>query len=186
MNDQIDPKTLSSVFTEGGVIAYPTEAVFGLGCDPDNEIALQKILDLKQRPANKGLILVAADYAQLLPYVNDALIPQERRFEIFSRWPGPVTWLLPKSQTVSLLLSGDSDKIAVRVTAFEPLRSLCRQLGKPIVSTSANPAGQQPAMTAGQVEDYFSGTLDWIESGDVQGNAQPSQIFDGFTGQQLR
>ena len=71
---------------DGGVIAYPTEAVFGLGCDPDNETAVMALLAIKQRPVEKGLILIAADYSQLLPYVNDTAIPQDKRAKIFASW----------------------------------------------------------------------------------------------------
>lgn len=178
--------SIAEIFNDGGLIAYPTEAVFGLGCDPDNQQALQLLLQVKNRPAEKGLILVAADYGQLLPYVNDKLIPQDKRFQIFSKWPGPVTWLLPKSDRVSPLLCGDSDKIAVRVPAFEPVRELCRQLGKPIVSTSANLSGQSPAITAQQVRDQFEDAINFVLDQPVGGNNQPSRIYDAISGQQLR
>ncbi|WP_278361056.1 Sua5/YciO/YrdC/YwlC family protein, partial [Idiomarina abyssalis] len=95
-----------------GVIAYPTEAVFGLGCDPTNEVAIQKLLSLKQRPAEKGLILIAADYSQLLPFVEDSAIPQDKRFSVLSHWPGPVTLILPVRKSVSPLLTGGRDTIA--------------------------------------------------------------------------
>ncbi|WP_416306811.1 L-threonylcarbamoyladenylate synthase [Neptunicella sp. SCSIO 80796] len=183
MSEQL---SLTGIFNSGGLIAYPTEAVFGLGCDPDNQQALENLLKIKNRPADKGLILVAADYGQLLPYVNDKLIPQDKRFEIFSKWPGPVTWLLPKSERVSSLLSGSSDKIAVRVPAFEPVRELCRSLGKPIVSTSANLSGQVPAITAQQVRDQFKNAVNFVLDQSVGGNKQPSRIYDALSGQQLR
>lgn len=92
-----------------GVIAYPTEAVFGLGCDPSNEVAIQRLLSLKQRPAEKGVILIAADYSQLLPYVDDTAIPQDKRFSVLSHWPGPVTLILPARKTTSRLLTGGRD-----------------------------------------------------------------------------
>ncbi|MDN4502326.1 Sua5/YciO/YrdC/YwlC family protein [Alteromonadaceae bacterium BrNp21-10] len=181
-----DFESAAEVFYQGGIIAYPTEAVFGLGCDPDNEQALQDLLTLKQRSADKGLILVAADYAQLLPYIDDKKIPQDRRFAIFSRWPGPVTWLLPKSANVSPLLSGDSDNIAVRVPDFEPVRQLCRVLGKPIVSTSANLSGLEPATTAQQVREQFANHSLFVLDQVVGGAIAPSSIYDARTGKQLR
>ena len=182
----IDFESAVEVFHQGGIIAYPTEAVFGLGCDPDNQQALQDLLDLKQRPAEKGLILVAADYAQLLPYVDDKKIPQDRRFDIFSRWPGQVTWLLPKSSRVSSLLCGDSEYIAVRVPNFEPVRQFCRLLEKPIVSTSANLSGCQPAVTAEQVRQQFVDKAVFVLDHEVGGAAAPSNIYHGLTGKQLR
>src|SRR5690554_3871252 len=119
-----------------GVIAYPTEAVFGLGCMPYDEIAVRKLLTIKQRPAEKGLILIAADYSQLLAYVDDSKIPQDKRFSVFSQWPGPVTLVLPAKDDVPRFLRGRHDTIAVRVTAYEPARALCKALGTALVSSS--------------------------------------------------
>ena len=181
-----DKLSLEEAFAQGGLIAYPTEAVFGLGCDPDNPEALQKLIDVKKRDASKGLILVAADYAQLLPYIDDKAIPQDKRFTIFSKWPGPVTWVLPKSDKVQNLLSGSFDTLAVRVPAHEGVRNLCRQLGKPIVSTSANLSGEEPARTADTLSPQLLAHLDYVVEGEVGGLAQPSQIFDACTGKQLR
>ncbi|MFT4725078.1 MAG: L-threonylcarbamoyladenylate synthase, partial [Colwellia sp.] len=62
-------------YSQGGIIAYPTEAVFGLGCDPDNLLAIEKLLSIKNRSPEKGLILLAANYSQLLPYIDDSKIP---------------------------------------------------------------------------------------------------------------
>ena len=89
-----DAELIVQTLQQGELIAYPTEAVFGLGCDPDNEGAVNKLLALKRRPVNKGLILVANTYSQLLLYVDDAKIPMHKRTEIFSSWPGPVTMVL--------------------------------------------------------------------------------------------
>ena len=186
MSESTNFHSVQDAFYAGGLIAYPTEAVFGLGCDPDNLDALSRLLALKQRPASKGLILVAADYSQLLPYIDDKRIPQERRFEIFSKWPGPITWLLPKSERVSELLCGDSDLIAVRIPDFEPVRELCRALNKPIVSTSANVSGMPPAITAADVIQQLGRGVDWLVDVPVGGNASPSKIFNAMTGEQLR
>lgn len=169
-----------------GVIAYPTEAVFGLGCDPTNDAAINKVLQLKQRPVEKGLILIAADYSQLLPFVDDQAIGQDKRFTVFSHWPGPITLILPARKSVSHLLTGGRDTIAVRVTAFEPARELCRKLGTPLVSTSANPAGEEPARTAEQVRQYFGEQVNWIMEADVGGATAPSQIIDPFTNKIFR
>ncbi|AVJ54835.1 L-threonylcarbamoyladenylate synthase type 1 TsaC [Idiomarina sp. OT37-5b] len=175
-----DPKDVREALLDG-VIAYPTEAVFGLGCDPTNDEAIAKILDLKQRPVEKGLILIAADYSQLLPFVDDQAIPQDKRFAVFSHWPGPVTLILPARPSVSHLLTGGRDSIAVRVTAFEPVRELCRKLGTPLVSTSANPAGEEPARTAQEVRDYFGDQLSWIMDEPTGGALSPSTIIDPLT-----
>lgn len=169
-----------------GVIAYPTEAVFGLGCDPTNDAAIEKILTLKQRPVEKGLILIAADYSQVLPFVDDQAIGQDKRFTVFSHWPGATTLILPARESVSTLLTGGRSTIAVRVTAFEPARELCRKLGTPLVSTSANPGGAEPARTAEQVRHYFGDQLSWIMDGDVGGSKDPSRIINPLTNEVFR
>ena len=169
-----------------GVIAYPTEAVFGLGCDPRNVEAIRKILTLKDRPEDKGLILIAADYSQLTPYVKDSAIGQDKRFSVLSHWPGPVTLILPARDTVSPLLTGGRDTIAVRVTAYEPVRELCRKLGTALVSTSANPSGKEPARTAFEVSDYFGDNIDWVWDEETGGAEQPSKIIDPFNNTVLR
>ncbi|MCK7460256.1 Sua5/YciO/YrdC/YwlC family protein [Idiomarina aminovorans] len=169
-----------------GVIAYPTEAVFGLGCDPHNDVAIQRLLHLKQRPAEKGLILIAADYSQLLPFVEDSAIAQDRRFSVLSYWPGPVTLILPARKTVSPLLTGGRKTIAVRVTAHEPARALCRELGHALVSTSANLTGQEPARTAAEVRLQFGDSVDWIMDDNTGGAANPTRIIDPLSNQVFR
>src|SRR6218665_315978 len=81
----------------GGVIAYPTEAVWGLGCDPFDETAVMRLLAIKQRPVDKGLILIAADLAQLQPLLDLPAMPETRLAEVLASWPGPHTWVLPAS-----------------------------------------------------------------------------------------
>ena len=169
-----------------GIIAYPTEAVFGLGCNPRNEVAVQRLLSLKQRPAEKGLILIAADYSQLLPYVEDSAIAQDKRFSVLSHWPGPVTLILPVRKGVSTLLTGGRDTIAVRVTAHEPARALCRELGHALVSTSANLTGQEPARTAAEVRQQFGDSVDWIMDENTGGAANPTRIINPLNNQVLR
>jgi L-threonylcarbamoyladenylate synthase len=181
-----ETSSVKEVFEQGGIIAYPTEAMFGLGCDPDNEEALQKLIDLKGRDAEKGFILVASDYSQLLPYINDKAISQDNRFTVLSKWPGQVTWLIPKADSVPPLLTGKFDTVATRVPDMDELRKLCRHLGKPIVSTSANFSGQQPAKTSQQVVKTFGDKVDYVVDGTIAGATSPSKIFDARTGQRLR
>ena len=168
----------------GGVIAYPTEAVFGLGCDPDNRAALQTLLALKGRSASKGLILIAAEFAQLQPYL--AVVDASLLQRAMATWPGPVTWLFPCSERIEPLLSGAHDTIAVRVTAHPVARQLCQAFGKAIVSTSANLSGQAPARTVAQVQTQFADRLAAIVEGDVDLTAQPSEIRDLVSNQVIR
>ena len=166
----------------GGVLAYPTEAVWGLGCDPRNEAAISRILEPKSRPAHKGLVLVASSLQQL----DELLLPlsDSDLATVNATWPGPVTWVLPCRREVSPLLRGRHESLAVRVTDHPLVRALCDEVG-PLVSTSANPAGREPARSALRVRQYFTDRLDYVLPGALGGRAQPSEIRT-LTGQRLR
>ncbi|EFE97399.1 L-threonylcarbamoyladenylate synthase type 1 TsaC [Serratia odorifera] len=167
------------------VIAYPTEAVFGLGCDPDSEQALRELLALKQRPWEKGLILIAAEYDQLLPYIADSQLSESQRAAIFASWPGPVTWVIPAKPTTSTLLTGHFNSLAVRVSDHPLVQQLCREFGKPLVSTSANLSGQEPCRSANEVLQQFGAAFP-VLAGNVGGRLNPSEIRDALTGEQIR
>ncbi|MBL4899851.1 MAG: threonylcarbamoyl-AMP synthase [Colwellia sp.] len=179
-------KHAAEVFTQGGIIAYPTEAVFGLGCDPDNNKAVKKLLSLKQRSADKGLILLAANYSQLLPYLDDDAISQEQLFNILSRWPNALTQVLPANSNISPLLCGVFDSIAVRITNHPDVVALCKLTNKAIVSTSANLAGQPPAITWQQVDNQLGDKVDYIIKADTLGFLKPTSIINGLTGTVIR
>ncbi len=185
MNTIENPELLQASFTQGQVFAYPTEAVFGLGCDPDNEEAVMKLLALKQRPIEKGLILIAKTYSQLLPYVKDSAIPMDRRSEIFSSWPGANTWLLPASDKGPNWVTGGSELIAVRVTAHPLVQSLCELFNKPLISTSANLTGMPSATSELEVQQQFAEQVTLIR-GELGNHAKPSKIRNGMTGQIIR
>ncbi len=168
---------------QGGIIAYPTEAVFGLGCFPDDEYSVEKILALKGRLVNKGLILVAARLQQLdsyIDYSNDKL-----RQKINASWPGPITWVLPATSNVPDWISGDQGMVAVRVSAHPIVRALCKEVGM-IVSTSANPAGKTPAVNAFKVRSYFGNEIDYILPGNTGGKELPTEIRNAINGNVLR
>lgn len=176
------------VFWAGGIIAYPTEAVFGLGCDPDNQKAVKNLLALKNRPVEKGLILLAANYSQLLPYIGDELIPQEKRFSVLSRWPNGITQVVPKNKSTPAWLTGKFNTIAVRVTDQPDVVALCKKTNKPIVSTSANLSGKAPAITWQSLEKdtALASKIDFIIKGQTLGFTQPSTIIDALTGETFR
>ena len=168
----------------GATIAYPTEAVYGLGCNPLDPDAVYRILALKQRPVTKGLILIAADFVQLQPFVQR--LPQDRMQEILASWPGPNTWLLPCVPGCPIWLSGRHDTLAVRVTDHPIAAALCRAARSPLVSTSANRAGRRPATTALQVRSRFGRSIDAIVPGAVGGLTRPTTIRDGSSGTIIR
>ena len=169
---------------QGGVIAYPTESVFGLGCDPDARHAVEKILALKHRPKEKGLILVASDFSQLEKYLLP--VDDETKQRVFDTWPGPHTWLWPVKEEVSPLLRGEHNTLAVRVSAHPVIKSLCKTFGKAVVSTSANPADRPPARSLKDVQNYFDDKLDFIIDAEIGTSAQPTEIRDALTNKIIR
>lgn len=178
-----DIKQAVATINNGGVIAYPTEAVYGLGCDPWNEQAVQKILTIKHRPWQKGLILVAANFEQLQPFVQP--VSAEILTQLESTWPGPTTWLLTVNPAVPAYLHGEHDTIAVRVTAHQQTAELCRVFGGAIVSTSANSAGEEPARTSDQVRRDLH-DIDYVLSGECSGSDKPTAIRNAQTGEIIR
>lgn len=168
----------------GGVVAYPTEAVYGIGCDPWNGDAVRRVLEIKQRPESKGLILIADDYAQLRPFVE--ALDVTRMAEIQASWPGPHTWLLPARTKTPPWLTGTHDTLAVRVTDHPLAAALCRATGTALVSTSANLATRPPARNALQVLLRLGPVVDYLLVGPCGGRAKCSSIRDGRTGVLLR
>jgi len=178
--------TAITCLTQGEVILYPTEAVFGLGCDPDNQQAVEKLLAIKQRPVEKGLILIADNYGQLLKYVDDAKIPMDKRADIFSSWPAAITWVMPASKNTPKWLTGQFDTIAVRVTNHPTVKRLCQEFGKPLVSTSANLTGQETVISIEQAKAQFAEQVGFYVDEPLGGNTQPSIIKDAMTGKIFR
>jgi L-threonylcarbamoyladenylate synthase len=160
----------------GGVVACPTEAVWGLSCDPVNEDAVTRLLALKGRPVGKGLILVAADMAQLDGLLHD--LEPVYLSKLTLSWPGSTTWLVPHRGRVPRWICGDFDTVAVRVSAHPVVGSLCRAFGGPLVSTSANVAGHQPAREQFQVWRYFGEGVDGIVPGRPGADERPTMIRD--------
>jgi L-threonylcarbamoyladenylate synthase len=172
------------VLRAGGIVAYPTEGVYGLGCDPLDPGAVRRVLALKGRPARKGLILIAADFGQVRPF----LLPPGRQLgrRLRKDWPGPVTWVLPAAPGVPGWLTGGRDTLAVRVTAHPLAAALCRTFGRALVSTSANRSGTAPARSALAVRRRFGDAVDLILSGPLGALRGPTPIRDGTTGAALR
>jgi len=173
----------SAAIRAGGVVAYPTEAVYGLGCDPQQLEAVRNLLALKRRAPKKGLILIAADYQQIRPYLD---IDAATERQLKASWPGPVTWVVPAAVGVSPLLTGGRDRLAVRVTAHPVAAALCRRCDTALVSTSANLSGRQAARSAFAVRRVFNGLIDYLLPGSVGGLAGPTEIRDVLTGAVLR
>lgn len=171
---------------DGGVIAYPTEAVFGLGCDPHDRVAFERLFALKGRPPTQGVLLIAAEFAQVERYIDLASVPSAVIDQVRRSWPGPNTWIFPRSAQVPAWVAGAHAGIALRVTAHEPSAALCRAFGAPIVSTSANPHGQAPARDVDTLERYFGERLDGALEAPLGGQERPTIIRDALTGAIIR
>lgn len=169
---------------QGGIIAYPTEAVFGLGCDPLNEATVDRLLKLKQRSRDLGLILIAAEFAQLQQFLKP--LSNDIMQRVMRAWPGPVTWVMPALDEAPVWLRGRFDTLAVRVTAHPIAAQLCRETGGAIVSTSANVTGQPPAKSANAVRGAFGAQVDVILDGPLGASDRPTEIRDALTGVTVR
>jgi L-threonylcarbamoyladenylate synthase len=168
---------------DGGVIAYPTEGVYGLGCDPLNRSAVERVLAIKQRRMAAGLILLAADCDQLEPFVR---IDAAERARMNEQWPGPVTFLAPASDRVPAWIRGAHDTVAVRVSEHPLARELARRAGTPLVSTSANRSGRPAAINVFQVRRHLGVELDYVVNGACLRPGKASTIIDLASGRILR
>ena len=170
----------------GGVVAYPTEAVWGLGCDPRDEAATLRLLALKQREVGKGLILIAADEAQLAPFVDMDALDAGQCDAVRASWPGPNTWIVPASADAPAWITGDHDGIAVRVSAHPVVVALCEGFGGALVSTSANIATLPSPRTRAELDLRIVAGVDSVAPGETGGLLQATPIRDARDGRNLR
>ena len=176
----------AEVIRSGGIVAYPTEAVWGLGCDPFDEGAVHRLLAIKQRPVEKGLILIAADEAQLAPFIDMDALDAAQRATVRASWPGPHTWIVPASSAAPRWITGAHAGIAVRVSAHPGVVDLCNAFGAALVSTSANRAGEPAALAIEHLDPYIIERVDAVLAGDTGGLERPTDIRDARSGAVLR
>ena len=179
-----DVAAIAEQLHQGNVVAYPTEAVFGLGCDPSNLSAVEQLLAIKQRPIEKGIILVASQFDQVSPYIAADFVATEQQ-----KAPDNITWVYPVADGVSPLLRGQFDSIAIRITKHPLVRALCDITGHAITSTSANISGETPCYTAEEVFAQFNAHTAQpaaILDGPTSGQLNPTEIRDAVSGAILR
>ena len=182
---KLHTKLASLRLLQGGIIAYPTEAVWGLGCDPWNESAVMALLAIKQRPVEKGLIMVAGSTRQFTPLYEN-LSPQQKT-AVKASWPGPTTWLLPDpDDLIPPWLKGSHHKVAIRISAHPVVKALCQSFGSMIVSTSANHSGKPEIRSRLRLVKSLGNKLDYIVPGQLGSEASPSTIRDLSSGEILR
>ncbi len=180
----IDAVAGAQAVIRGGVIAYPTEACFGIGCDPADAAAVDRVIRLKQRPQQKGLIVIADRIEAILPFLApdcEAMLEEPRR-----SWPGPYTWIFPVSRRARHFKCVADGKIAVRITAHRTARQICRLAGGAMVSTSANVHRQIPMRDYRQVERCLGSRLDFVVRGCLGAERRPTEIRDAASGLVLR
>ena len=183
---QLPPPEAAAALHVGGIVAYPTEAVWGLGCDPFDETAVLRLLAIKQRPVDKGLILVAAALSQLDGLADWNALPAARRNVVFAAWPGPHTWIVPATTRVPRWITGAHDSVAVRVSAHPVVIALCNAFGGALVSTSANPAGAPAPRTLESIDAGLRAAIDGSVPGQTGGLPRPTPIRDALSGTELR
>jgi L-threonylcarbamoyladenylate synthase len=174
----------AKILQKGGVIAYPTEGVYGFGCNPLNPSAVKRLLKIKHRKAQKGFILVAESWPQLTRYI--APIPEDCLERVLATWPGPVTWVFPAAKSTPPWLKANNDSLAVRVSDHPLIQQLCRVFKGPILSTSANIQGGPPTRTYEETCQQFKEQLDMIVPGNIGTLNKPTPIKDALTGKVLR
>ena len=184
MTAKIHVDRAARIVLAGGVVAYPTEAVFGLGCLPDEPAAVRRVLAIKRRRVRKGLLVIAADFAHLEHLVELPRGPM--REEILATWPGPVTWVLPARRGVPAWLTGGRATLGVRVTAHPVARALCARAGRALVSTSANVSGRPPCRRLLALRRTLGSAVDYVLAGEVGPAPRPTTIRDAATGRTLR
>lgn len=181
----LDPDPLThavNILQQGGIIGYPTEGVYGLGCDPFNPSAISALYALKKRSLNKPFILVASTTDQILELIDLHEITEAQ--QIFARWPSAITWVFPLSELGKAKLHTDHTSIAIRVSQHPVIQALCTRWGKPVISTSANEANHPPIKTYDQMVAEFN-TL-FVLPGKLGSLLGPTPIFDAKTGDVLR
>ncbi|XRX42701.1 MAG: Sua5/YciO/YrdC/YwlC family protein [Buchnera aphidicola (Eriosoma harunire)] len=190
-NKFIEPDNLISLtdtvkeLQKNNVIVYPTESMFGLGCDPDSYSAVMKLLHMKKRNIYKGFILISAYYRQLQPYILERKISINHKKKMFSHWPGHITFLLPANDHVPYWLVGRSNFIAARITKHPIVRKLCIRFGKALISTSANITGKPPCLKIQDIYRQFGRSIAFL-NGAIGRQRNPSQIINIITGEIIR
>jgi len=181
-----DIEDVLAALRAGGVVACPTEAVWGLSCDPFDASAVERLLAIKRRPVDKGLILVAAAPDQFDGLLDWDALPAQRREAVLASWPGPHTWIVPASAKLPRWITGAHAGVAVRVTAHEAMAALCRAFGGPLVSTSANPTGEPAPRELADLDPVLHAALDAVLAGRTGNLPRPTAIRDALTGEPLR
>ena len=181
-SNPLDPiRDATEILKAGGVIVHATEGVWGFACDPNNIAALQRILKIKEREANKGFILIAGTAIEFALHLSAVAHADEVR----ASWPGAHTWVLPNREKYSDLVTGGRGTVACRVPGHQQSRALCETFGGVLVSTSANLSGQAAITSYEDAVDQFGDVVDQVLPGAV-GDLGRASTIHGINGEILR
>tara|TARA_Y100000996_G_scaffold402760_1_gene375057 strand:+ start:277 stop:828 length:552 start_codon:yes stop_codon:yes gene_type:complete len=179
----VDSITASQLLRDGRIIIYPTEAIYGIGCDPWNKNLVKKIFEIKKRPLSKPMIIIGSDIKQMTNLIDIQSLTET----VTKSWPGHTTWLIPSSEDCpEWLKDAISGKVAIRISKHETVREICDHFGKPIISTSANLSNTEPSKNRDEVKLLFSSIVEHIVEGSLGGSESPSIIKDMLTEQNIR
>ena len=179
----IESYTASNLLHDGEIIIYPTESIYGIGCDPWNESSVNKIYEIKNRPSNKPMIIVGSDIAQIEKLVDVRSLNRS----VIDSWPGHSTWLIPSNKNCPpWLKDAITAKVAIRISEHETVKKLCIDFGKPLISTSANLSEALPSKDKAEIAKIFSSSIEYIVEGSLGGSESPSIIRDMLTGEIVR
>jgi L-threonylcarbamoyladenylate synthase len=177
-----DPRISDAVeiLRKGGTVVYPTETVYGIGCDPINRSACERIQQMKKRVNYKTLLLISCDIEQVEKTLGKLNETGSRLAQVF--WPGPLTMVIRPEKEMPDYLYGISSGIAVRVTSHPIASELAREFGAPIISTSANLTGDPPIVTYEDALELFGSEADIILKNPEPLHGKPSTVVDVTTG----
>jgi L-threonylcarbamoyladenylate synthase len=182
---QYQTNRLAKAILSGAVIVYPTDTVWGLGCHPLDYHSVQRILTIKSRLIDKGVILITPDLAFVRPYLSDHLSSASLK-ELATPLTLPTTWLVPAHPDCPVWLTGNHSTLAIRISNHPFVREICTATQSPIVSTSANRSGKTTVRNSLQARRQFGSEVDAIITGYPTGGHKASRIQSIETGQKLR
>ncbi len=169
-------KEAAGILRSGGIVVYPTETVYGIGCDPLNSEACQRVYSLKKRTHSKPFILLADSMKTVEDFAG---VPNAVAKKLAAEfWPGPLTLIIKPSQPLPVHLFGPSGGVAFRVTSGTVAAALSREFGKPVISTSANIAGSKPAVTYDEALTAFGNLADSVLENTEKPDGLPSTVID--------
>ena len=172
----------SKIITNGGIIAYPTEGVYGLGCLPEDGNAVFRILNIKHRDHKKGLIIIASDLEQLERWAT----LNDKELDTITREKKIITWIVKKNKNVPYWVSGDHETIAIRLTKHPIAAALCSASKSALISTSANITGEKPPKNQVMLRRLFGDVVDYIVPGNCNFKIGASTIKILSTGKIIR